>query len=66
MTGKEVLVAGVVGIRAQRVRRAPETPFDGVDVLKLVHVRDECTPAPAPSLAWILPPPRTHHHKALR
>ena len=33
--GKEVLVAGVVGVRAQGVRGAPEPLFDGFDMFKL-------------------------------
>ena len=34
---QEVLVAGVLRVGAQRVGRAPEAPFDGVDVLELRH-----------------------------
>ncbi len=36
--GKEILVAGKVGVRPQRVRRAPESFFDGFDVFELGHV----------------------------
>ena len=41
---QEVLVAGVLGVRAQRVGGAPKAPFDGLDVLELGHACRECTP----------------------
>ena len=34
---QEVLVAGVLRVGAQRVGRAPQAPFDGVDVFELGH-----------------------------
>ena len=35
--GQEVLVAGVVGVGAQGVRRTPKAIFDGFDMFELGH-----------------------------
>ena len=35
--GHEILVAGIVGIRAQVIRRVPKSLFNGFDIFKLGH-----------------------------
>ena len=35
--GHEILVAGIVGIRTQIVRRVPKSFFDGFDIFELGH-----------------------------